>query len=178
LVAHAAPRAALANVAGQPAPTPAEHFESEAAVICHVVSQAATESQSCTGFEPYSHSRPCDEHEALDSGSCAGQGDAPPPSPAPLLPLLAPLLPLLAPLLLPPPLLLPLLAPLLLPLPLLLPPEPLLPPLLPPPLLLPLLPPLLPFPASPPRPASSSALKEPPHARGSATSGAIHALAR
>jgi hypothetical protein len=160
------------------------HFESVGPWTSHVPLQVATESQPWTGFEPYSHSRPCGEHDESGDGKSGGQPGASPLSthpapqpplllvlPPPLLPLLPvpPLLPLL-----PPPLLL-LLAPLL-PLPLLAPPLlPLLPPLvLPvPPLLLP----LLPVPPSLPSPAPPLEVNAPPQANEIMVSGTINALA-
>jgi len=127
------------------------------ACVAHVPSQVETSSQPCTGFEPYSHSRPCGEHDVFADGTCEGHAgvsplsaQSPPVQPPLLLPLPPPLPPPLLLLAVPPPPPLP--PPLPLPLPLL--PPPLLPPL-PPPLLPPLPPPLL-------EPASLSEVKVAP----------------
>jgi hypothetical protein len=154
LSVHAEPWETASNVRGQPMPSVTEHFESLGSWICHVVWQVDTESQSWTGFVPYSHSRPEGEHAVLGAGSFAGHGDAGPPSThaAPSQPPLLPLPLLVPPLLLPPP-------------------SP--PPLLP--LLLPLPPPLLSPPG--PTPASVSVLKaDPPQANDTAPKTTTSAL--
>lgn len=71
-------------------------------VVCHDPLQIETESQLWMGFEPYSHSRPCFEHEVLETGTSGGHAGEGPLSAQSL-----PHPPLLPPLLLPP-LLLPL----------------------------------------------------------------------
>jgi hypothetical protein len=152
------------NVEGHADPRLTEQFESVGPFTCHDPWQVATESQPSTGFEPYSHSRPCGAHMFLPPPAWSGHGDPAPPSALPplLLPLPLPPLPL-------PPLPLPPL-PLLLPLPL-----PLLPPLPLPLLLLPLDPLLL----VPPLPASLSVVNAlPPHANDIRASGKTSTLPR
>jgi len=168
---HAEPSVTPSNVRGHPVPRLTEQFESVGPLTCHDPWQVDTESQPSTGFAPYSHSRPCGEHEPLVAPACrVGQGEPAPPSalPPPPLPLPPPPLPL-------PPLLPPSL-PLLLPLPL-----PLLPPLplpLAPLLLAPLLPPLDPL-LLVPLPASLSVVNAlPPHANDIRASGKTSALPR